>query len=120
MMQLNESMYTRPSSLLRAIVMCADFGGLAEKEAAEAMGVDNATWSRIKSGTAGIKPDALETFMDACGNELPLYYLAARRGYELVPSQTELERQLAEEQAKTARLEQQLESLMGLLRREKL
>ena len=42
--------------------------------------------------------------MDVCGNEVPLRWLSHRRGYELTPMLTEMERRLLVEKAEKDRL----------------
>lgn len=93
-MKLDESIITRPKDLLRAFVICADLGGLEEKQAAAGAGMDPGSWSQFKNGERGIKPLSLNSFLDQCGNELPLAYWAFTRGYVLTPMESELERRL--------------------------
>jgi hypothetical protein len=85
LMKLDETVIAQPKDLLRSFVICADLGGLDDAQAATAAGMDPSTWSQFKNGTRGIKPLELNTFMDQCGNELPLAYWAYSRGYLLSP-----------------------------------
>ncbi len=94
LMKLDETIIRSPKNLLRAFISAAELGGLEEKQAAAAAGMDPATWSQFKAGDRGIKPLALNSFMDQCANELPLSYWAYSRGYMLVPLESELERRL--------------------------
>jgi hypothetical protein len=94
LMKLDETVIAQPKDLLRSFVICADLGGLDDSQAATAAGMDPSTWSQFKNGTRGIKPLELNTFMDQCGNEMPLAYWAYSRGYLLSPRETELERRL--------------------------
>lgn len=67
-----------------AIELCAECAGFdLDKQASSIAGMDKARWSRIKSGQEGIKPDQLVGFMDTCGNDAPLLWLLAQRGYDL-------------------------------------
>ena len=86
----------RQPSFTRAIVLCADIGGLSPKELAGPIVRDEESWSRIKSPTPKqfFPQDKLLSLMDLAQNEAPLIWLARRRGYELVPMETELERKL--------------------------
>lgn len=104
-MELDDAIITRPASILKSFTLAADLGGLEDKEAADAAAMDAATWSRFKSGQVGMKPDAMDRFFDRVGNELPLHYMAYRRGYELVPRLSEMERRLAEERSKREKAE---------------
>jgi hypothetical protein len=110
-MTLDDSIVRSRKSLLHAFISAADQGGLDDKQAAAAAGMDPSTWSQFKAGDRGIKPLVLNSYMDQCANELPLAYWAFSRGYELKPLETELERrlrikdeQLVEERKKTALL----------------
>lgn len=94
LIHLDETIISRPSNMLKAFTMAADMGGLDDKQAAAAAGLDVSTWSQFKQGKRGIKPLDLDIFMDECGNELPLAHWAYRRGYELVHLETSLEKQL--------------------------
>ena len=105
MMKLDDTIVRAPKNLLRAFIASAELGGLEEKQAAAAAGMDPATWSQFKAGDRGIKPLALDGFMDQCANELPLANWAYRRGYMLVPLESELERRLRLEEEKREKVE---------------
>ena len=62
--------------------LCANKSGLQDKLIAADIGVDNATWSRVKSGQNALSGDQLDKLMDRCGNEAPLFWLLLRRGYD--------------------------------------
>lgn len=94
LMRLDDTIVRAPKNLLRAFVTAAELGGLEDKQAAAAAGMDPATWSQFKAGDRGIKPLELNGYMDQCGNELPLANWAYQRGYMLVPLESELERRL--------------------------
>ncbi len=94
MMKLDDTIVRSRKSLLHAFVSAADQGGLDDKQAAAAAGMDPATWSQFKAGDRGIKPLCVDGFMVQCANELPLAYWAYSRGYELRPLESELEKRL--------------------------
>ena len=74
----------RKMSWAAAIEHCAELAGYSlDKQSSAEVGMDKARWSRIKSGQEGIKPEQLEAFMDACGNDAPLLWLLHRRGWDL-------------------------------------
>lgn len=74
----------RKQSWAGAIEHCAELAGYSlDKQSSGELGIDKARWSRIKAGQEGIKPEQLETFMDACGNDAPLLWLMHRRGWDL-------------------------------------
>lgn len=94
LMKLDDSIVRSRKNLLHAFVSAADHGGLDDKQAAAAAGLDPSTWSQFKSGDRGIKPLMFDAYMDQCANELPLAYWAYSRGYELRPLESALEKQL--------------------------
>ena len=114
-MKLDDTIISRPKDLLRAFVMAADLGGLEDKQAAAGASMDPATWSRFKQGDVGIKPASFNTFLDQCGNDLPLAYWARARGYSLTPLESELERRLRLETDAREKAEGEVRMLKGLL-----
>lgn len=116
MMVLDDSIITRPKDLLRAFTMAADLGQLDDKQAAAAAGMDPSTWSLFKSGERGIKPGEFNTYLDQCGNNLPLAYWAYTRGMNLTPRESELERQLRLEREARIKAEERLKYLEGLVK----
>lgn len=113
MIRLPEEIVAKPASWRRAILMTADLAGFADKQAAEAMGVPQEMWSRFKTDhKTGINPDRIEAFMDNCGNELPLFNLAYRRGFNLVERETETQRLLRIEREARIKAEEQLRTMV--------
>ncbi len=95
-------------SFTAAIRLCQQLSGLEDKEIVGKRGIvpDLAQWSRItRSGRHYFPQDKLNAFMDLCGNEVPLIWLARSRGYDLRPLETEMERRLCLEREKTDKLE---------------
>lgn len=113
--KLDDSIIQRPKDLLRAFIIAADLGGLDDKQAAAAAGMDPSTWSQFKAGDRGVKPLELNAFLDQCGNELPLAYWAWARGYTLTPMETELEKRLRLERERADKAEERVKLLTGLL-----
>lgn len=64
------------------ISLCASKSGLQDKLVAADVGVDNAVWSRFKTGQNSPSGDQLDRLMTRCGNEAPLWWLLLRRGYD--------------------------------------
>lgn len=106
-------------SFTLALVLCQQIGGVTPKELVGPIVKDEESWSRIKSPTPRqfFPQDRLIDFMDVCSNEAPLIWLARRRGYELVPMESELERQLRVEREKRELLEQENRLMRQLLGR---
>lgn len=115
LMRLDDSIVQRPKNLLRAFVMAADLGGMDDKQAAAAAGMDVSTWSQFKQGDRGIKPLELNGFLDQCANELPLANWAYTRGYALCPLESEMEKRLRTELERAEKAEAENKMLRGLL-----
>lgn len=109
-----ESCKTLPQALSR----CAEYSGMQDKSIAIETGIDNALWSRIKSGDAGTKWDFEERLMDACGNELPLLWRLYARGYkpEVSKRETELQQRLREAEAALAARDAELDTIKKFVR----
>jgi hypothetical protein len=90
-------------SLAAAFELCAEAAGFdLDKQAGGVLSMDKARWSRIKSGLEGIKWEQLQQFMDQCGNDTPLLWMLAQRGYDLhslrrTETETEHRLRMAEE-----------------------
>lgn len=117
MQELDVGLVAKQPSFTASIVLCQTLSGLEDKELCGKGGVinDPATWSRIKSGANNFPQDKLCRFMDMCGNEAPLVWLADRRGYGLVEKETELERRLRVEREEKERLASENKLLRDLL-----
>lgn len=117
MLDLTDEIVASPVNWRKAILLTADIGGLADKNAADAMGVAQEMWTRLKTDPrTGINPDRIESFMDNCGNELLLHNLAWRRGFRLVQRETETQRLLRIEREKREAVEAEnavLRSVLG-------
>ncbi|PZO66172.1 MAG: hypothetical protein DI635_00680 [Pseudoxanthomonas suwonensis] len=101
----------RERTLGGAIELCAKAGGYAlDKELQLQLGVDKAQFSRWMSGQEGVVWPKLQTLMDTCGNDAPVLWMCAQRGYDLHAmrlreTETEREnRQLREEVAALRRV----------------
>jgi hypothetical protein len=90
----------RKPTILKAIEYGQECAGLAEKQVYDHLGWKKEVWSRIF--TADTKNPAffdarrLVPFMDLCGNDAPLIWLAHKRGYDwstIRTYQTGLERE---------------------------
>ena len=108
----------RQPTLTKAIVLCADMVGFVnDKDLCRSLDIDTAVWARIKNGQAHFPHDKLLDLFDESGNEAPLIWLADRRGYELTPKESELQRRLRVEKEERERLERENELLRGLITR---
>ncbi len=113
---LPEEIISKPATWRKSILMTADIAGLTDSQAADAMGVAQEMWSRLKTDPrTGVNPDRLEAFMDNCGNELLLHNLAWRRGYWLMQRETETQRLLRIEREAREKAEAENKLLRDLL-----
>jgi hypothetical protein len=110
MIEIDPAAVDRRPTFTSSLVLCAETGGITPKELAGRIVKDEESWSRIKSPTPKqfFPQDRLIDFMDVCQNEAPLMWLARKRGYQLVPMETELERLLRIE--REARVELEVEN----------
>jgi len=104
MQAVDTALIARQHSFTGALMLCQQLSGLEDKEVCKSLGIDPAHWSRAKVGQAHFPQERLEKLMDVCGNEVPLLWLSYRRGYELTPMLTEMERRLLVEKAEKDRL----------------
>ena len=114
-MELDDTIISRPKDLLRAFIMSADLGGLDDKQAAAAAGMDPASWSRFKQGDVGIRPLNFMSFREQTWNDLVLSHWAYRCGYSLTMRESELEKRLRMERDARAIVESENKLLRNLL-----
>jgi hypothetical protein len=77
------STITRRPTLLRAMHLAVEVSGLEDKQIYEAIDIDASHWTRIKNGTASMPLDeCFLNFLNVVGNEIPLVWLAEKRGYD--------------------------------------
>lgn len=116
MQVVDMSTVQRLSSMTKAIVLCADLGGFEnDKDFSRAMDLDPSVWSQIQSGARFFPQDKYERLFQACKNEVPLMWLADRRGYVLTPKETEMERRLRITQEALSKERERSALLAGLL-----
>lgn len=98
----------REKTLGGAIALCAKAAGYEPKEMTDALKMDKAQWSRWESGGEGIVWPKFTAVMDFCGNDAPLLWMNAARGFDLSSlrrNETELEKKLREAEARIAAME---------------
>lgn len=77
------STITRRPTLLRAMHLAVEVSGLEDKQIYDAIDIDASHWTRIKNGTASMPLDeCFLNFLNVVGNEIPLVWLAEKRGYD--------------------------------------
>ena len=100
--QVPDEVVHRQPSLLAAIRLAVQASGLDEKQVFIPLKVDKASWSKIMSGQFNFPTNKYCEFMELVGNDIPLRWLAFKRGYKL-------ERLLSDVEAENASLRAELE-----------
>ena len=74
----------RAKSLGKSIEICASLAGYElDKELQQRLNVDKAQFSRWLSGSEGVVWPKFSALMDVCGNDAPVLWMLAQRGYDL-------------------------------------
>ena len=102
-----------------AFTLACDASGLDDKEIYLELGVDSATFSRIKSGKNGLHGDLLAKFCRIVGNSIYAEWLAFQIGCGLVVIKTEAERRAEEAERRAAEAEQKLAWAMEVISKTK-
>lgn len=102
-------------SFRAALRLAANASGLEEKEIYLPLKIDAGHWTRMMNGDANFPDDKIEQFMDLVENEIPLEWLAFRRGKGLHMLEGEAERQLRLEREKNERLASENKLLRDLV-----
>lgn len=89
----------RQKSWGAVLTYCASKSGLQDKAIAAEIGMQDAVWSRCKTGQNSPGGEQLVRLMHRCGNAAPLYWLLLQMGYDpasLRPLESESERKVRE------------------------
>jgi hypothetical protein len=81
------------------LTFCASKSGLQDKAIAAEISMQDAVWSRCKTGQNSPSGEQLIRLMERCGNAAPLYWLLIRLGFDpasLRPLESESERKVRE------------------------
>ena len=105
----------RQPSFMAAVDLCITAAGKEPKQAYMELEIDKGQWSRIRAGQSHFPHDKLERLMDLMGNDIPLAWLAHRRGKGLHLLESEQQRLLREKDNRIAELEKQVEWTAGLV-----
>lgn len=92
-----------------ACVLAMSVAGLCAKQIYIPLRIDKGHWSRIESGEAHFPHQKIEALLDLLGNDIPLQWLAYRRGKGLHLLESEQQRRLREKDDQIAELTQKLE-----------
>lgn len=98
----------RQQSWGAVLTYCASKSGKQDKAVAADIGMQDAVWSRCKTGQNSPSGEQLVRLMQACGNSAPLYWLLLHMGYDpasLRPLESETERKLREAREREEQLQ---------------
>lgn len=110
---------TRQETWGAVLTYCASKSGKQDKAIAADIGMQDAVWSRCKTGQNSPGGDQLVRLMEACGNKAPLYWLLIKLGDDprsLRPLESETERQLREAREQIIQLQHDKRVLAEALR----
>ena len=91
-----------------AVALCATKSGKLDKVIAHDLGIQEAVWSRCKTGQNSLSLEHLDDLMTVCGNEAPLLWLLMARNYDphslrMFESATEKDNRLLREEVTALR-----------------
>lgn len=99
-------------TLTAAINLAITVSGLSDDEICRELEIDPGHFSKIRRGNGHFPPDKIDPLMDYIDNEIPLIWQVRRRGNEMHPQLSKVERELEAERARAAELERKLETIM--------
>ena len=102
-------------TMLKAINVCMDVSGLQDDQIADVIGTSTGNLSKYRSGQYNYPPDRLIPLMEACGNMIPLRWLALRSGQKIAPLLSTVEQQRDAERARAEAAEARLETITKFL-----
>lgn len=107
-------------TMLDAIKLSIQVACLEPKEIYVPLEFDKGHWSKIMSGENGFPVTKLLALMDLTGNDIPLQWLAGKRGFGLVMLESEAERQIRIRDERLKKKDEQIEVLLAALQGRKL
>lgn len=109
----------RQPDMLSAVRLAIQVSGIDEKQIFMPLGIAKAQWSRILSGQAHFPTNKYEQFMSLTGNEIPLIWLAFRRGKGLHDLEDAKDKIIRELQERVAEQKKEIDTLVkyGVLTR---
>lgn len=110
---------SRQASWGAILTYCASKSGKQDKAIAADIGMQDAVWSRCKTGQNSPSGEQLVALMEVCGNKSPLYWLLLKLGDDprsIRPLESETERQLREAREQIIQLQHDKRVLAEALR----
>lgn len=99
-----------------AFTLACDVSGLDDKAIYMELGIDPATFSRIKGGKNTLPADQIARFCEIVDNAIYPEWIAYQLGFGLVMLQSEAERRAEEAERRASEAEQKVGWLMDLLK----
>ena len=112
---VDSAVIRRLPSFMAAVDLCITAAGREPKQAYIELEIDKGQWSRIRAGQAHFPHDKLIALMDAMGNDIPLAWLAYRRGKGLHLLESEQQRLMREKDERIAEVERENRLMRELL-----
>lgn len=103
-------------TLTEALRYSVRLSGLSDKLVYLELGIDPSKWSRIMSGQVDFPHEKFIQFMAITRTDIPLQWLAKKRGYELKVSQITLKEQLQKEKMEKEELQKKLDAIIEVLK----
>lgn len=106
-------------NLTAAINLCISASGLEDKEIYIPLKIDKGHWTRIRQGNAHFPVDQMEALMLLCGNDVPLRWIARRRGFDLKAREDHKDKKLRELEQENESLRKEIDTLAkyGVIKR---
>ena len=112
--RLSDAQVAELPTLTAACFKCIGESGLQDKSICIELDIDPGVFSRARTGQANFPPDKINELMDLCGNEIPLRWLALRRGYGMVKLKSALEAENEKLRAQVVEQQKELETITKL------
>lgn len=104
-------------TMLKAINVCISVSGLQDEQIADLIGTSNGNFSKYLSGQYNFPPDKLIPLMKLTGNDIPLRWLALKRGMLLKPMQSTLEEENAALKEELANAKRDIDTITRFMQR---
>lgn len=118
--QIADEVVGRCRTMKSAIKLCVEVSGLCIKEISHQMQCEEKWLSRVLADnpedTRHFPPDRLYELMDICGNEVPLRWLALKRGYGLHKLRSQLEIENEELQRQVKEKDMRISTIMEIVK----
>ncbi len=109
--EIPDAIVAAQPNLTAAINLCISASGLEDKEIYIPLKIDKGHWTRIRQGNAHFPVDQLESLMLLCSNDVPLRWVARRRGFDLKAREDHKDKKMRELEQQNQNLRNEIETL---------